>query len=120
MRGFILGSDWWTDCDDAVALRIIVRAHKKGEICIKGIGLNGCMEHSVTSLEGFLNTEGVDDIPIGIDLEATDFGGNPPYQKRLSGYAKKYNSNDNAENAVRLYRRILSESTERIEIIEIG
>lgn len=120
MRGFILGSDWWTDCDDAVALRIIARAHKKGEICIKGIGLNGCMEHSVTSLEGFLNTEGVDDIPIGIDLEATDFGGNPPYQKRLSGYAKKYNSNDDAENAVRLYRRILSESTEQIEIIEIG
>ena len=120
MRSFILGTDWWTDCDDAVALRILARAHKRGKIRIKGIGINGCMEHSVTSLEGFINTEGVDDIPLGIDLDATDFGGNPPYQKRLTQYSKNYTSNDDAENAVRLYRRLLAESTERIEIIEIG
>ena len=120
MRNIIVGTDWWTDCDDAVALRILARAHKKGEICIKGIGINGCMEHSVTSVEGFLCTEGVYDIPLGIDLDGTDFGGNPPYQKRLADYAKKYHSNKDAENAVRLYRRILAESTEPVEIIEIG
>lgn len=28
MRKFILGTDWWTDCDDVVALRILARAHK--------------------------------------------------------------------------------------------
>lgn len=120
MRSFILGTDWWTDCDDAVAVRMLVRAHKSGDINIKGIGLNACMEHSVTSIEGFLNTEGVSDIPIGIDLEATDFGGNPSYQKNLSKYASKYKSNYDAENAVRLYRRILAESKEPLEIIEIG
>ena len=32
MRDFILGTDWWTDCDDAVALRIITRFVNKGEI----------------------------------------------------------------------------------------
>ena len=92
MRNIILGTDWWTDCDDAVALRMLARAHKKGEICIKGIGINGCMEYSVTSVEGFLYTEGVDDIPLGIDLDGTDFGGNPPYQKRLAEYAKKFDN----------------------------
>lgn len=120
MRSFILGTDWWTDCDDAVAVRMLARAHKSGDINMMGIGLNACMEHSVTSLEGFLNTEGVSDIPIGIDLEATDFGGNPPYQKNLSKYASKYKSNYDAENAVRLYRRILADSKEPLEIIEIG
>lgn len=40
MRNFILGTDWWTDCDDAVAVRILARAHKSGKICIKGIGVN--------------------------------------------------------------------------------
>ena len=120
MRNIILGTDWWTDCDDAVALRILARAHKKGEICIKGIGINGCMEYSVASVEGFLCTEGVCGIPLGIDMEANDFGGNPPYQKRLAEYAKKYHSNNDAENAVRMYRRILAESNALVEIIEIG
>jgi len=120
MRKFIVGTDWWTDCDDAVAMRILARAHKKGEIKIKGIGINACMEYSVTSLDGFLTTEGVYDIPLGIDLKATDFGGNPPYQKRLSAYSQKYKSNEDADNAVRLYRKILSNTVEKIEIIEIG
>lgn len=30
MRNFILGTDWWTDCDDVVAIRILVRAHLSG------------------------------------------------------------------------------------------
>lgn len=120
MRNFILGTDWWTDCDDAVAVRILARAHKEGRICIKGIVMNGCMEHSVKSLDGFLNSEGVSNIPIGIDLEATDFGGNPPYQERLAQLPSNLNSNEDAENPVKLYRRILAESEEPIEIIEIG
>ena len=57
MRNFILGTDWCTDCDDAVAVRILARAHKSGKICIKGIGVNACMEYSAASLDGFLNTE---------------------------------------------------------------
>ena len=120
MRNFILGTDWWTDCDDAVALRILARAHKAGEISLKAIGINACMEHSVTSLEGFLNSEDVRDVPIGIDLEGTDFGGKPPYQKRLSSLKEKYNSNVDAEDAVRLYRRTLAEARDPVEIIEIG
>ena len=49
MRSFILGTDWWTDCDDVVALRLLARAHKAKEIELLGIILNGCMEYSVTS-----------------------------------------------------------------------
>ena len=120
MRNFILGTDWCTDCDDAVAVRILARAHKSGKICIKGIGVNACMEYSAASLDGFLNTEGVKDIPIGIDLCGTDFGGKPLYQKNLVKYALNYKSNNDAEDAVTLYRRILSQSKHSIEIVEIG
>ncbi|MGN1479798.1 MAG: hypothetical protein ACI4XH_08525 [Acutalibacteraceae bacterium] len=120
MRSFILGTDWWDDCDDAVALRILARAHKSGEIQLKAVGINACMEYSAASLEGFLNSEGVCDIPIGIDLEAIDFFGNPPYQKRLSRLCSQYHSNSDAEDAVRLYRRIIAESESALEIIEIG
>ena len=120
MRNFILGTDWWTDCDDAVAVRLLARAHKSGKIQIKGIGINGCMEYSVKSLDGFLSSEGVYGIPIGIDLDAIDFRGNPPYQKRLSALSSKYNSNADAQDAVKLYRKILASCDEPLEIIEIG
>ena len=120
MRNFILGTDWWTDCDDAVAVRILARAHKAGKIRLLGIGLNACMEYSVAGLEGFLNLEGVREMPIGVDLAGDDFGGNPPYQKRLSQYAERYRENTDAEDAVRLYRRLLAGSEEPVEIVEIG
>lgn len=120
MRNFILGTDWWTDCDDAVAIRILCRAHRQKSIKLLGIGINACMNDSVASLEGFLNTENVFDIPIGIDKTATDYGGHPPYQKNLTKYCKKYHSNNDAEDAVRLYRRILAKSDEPVELIEIG
>lgn len=120
MRNFILGTDWWTDCDDAVALRLLARAHKAGKIKLCGVVINACMEDSVTSLEGFLNTEEVYDIPIAIDLEATDFGGEVTYQKRLSALAKKYHNNSDAEEPVKLYRKILADASEPVELIEIG
>ena len=108
MRTFILGTDWWTDCDDAVALRLLLRSVKAGKIRLAGIGINACMEHSVTSMDGFLAKEGVNDIPIGIDLAATDYGGNKKYQAGLAPYATRYRCNEDAEDAVRLYRRILA------------
>lgn len=120
MRSFILGTDWWTDCDDAVALRLLTRAHLRGDIRLLGIGMNGCMEHSVASLCGFLRADGVEDVPIGIDPDATDFGGEPPYQRRLAERFAPDVTNADAEDAVRLYRRLLSEREEKAELIEIG
>ena len=120
MRNFILGTDWWTDCDDCVAMRLLLRAHKRGEIRLLGVAINACMEYSVASVDGFMQQEGVTGIPLGIDLEATDYGRNPPYQKRLAGSAVDYLCNDDAEDAVRLYRRLLAEAQEPVEILEIG
>lgn len=120
MREFIIGTDWWDDCDDAVAMRLMLRAAKKGQIAIKAIGINAAMEKSVCSLEGFLNLEGVENIPIGIDHNATDIGGTIKYQHRLAESAKKYSCNDDALDAVKLYRKTLSEAKAPLEIVEIG
>ena len=120
MRQILLGTDWWTDCDDAVALRLISRSVAREEIRLLGIGLNACMEDSVASLVGFLRADGVDGIPVGIDLAGNDFGGCPPYQRRLASEYAPDVSNGDAEDAVRLYRRILAEATEPVEMVEIG
>ena len=121
MKNILLGTDWWTDCDDAIAVRLLARAHKAGEIRLLGIGINACMEHSVPSLGAFLRAEGIEDeIPLGIDLAADDFGGKLTYQFGLAKLPTKYRSNEDVEDAAKLYRRLLAESTEPVEIIEIG
>jgi hypothetical protein len=116
----LIGTDWWTDCDDAVAMRVLARMHKKKRIEILAIGVNACMEYSLASIDAFMRNEGLPDISFGIDREACDFGGDPPYQKRLAGLAGKIKSNSDGEDAVSLYRRILSAAPEKIDIIEIG
>ena len=120
MRKFILGTDWWDDCDDVMAVRLLTRAIRNGEAQLLGVGINACMEYSVASLKGFLNADKVFDIPIGIDLEADDFGGQPSYQKRLAETFGAGIQNTDAEDGVRLYRRILAAAEEKIEILEIG
>ena len=120
MRRFILGTDWWTDCDDAVALRLLCRAAKSGEIGLEAVGINACTDGSVASLDGFLDGEGMGHVPVGIDLKASDFAGVPVYQKGMRKYAKRYRENEEAEDAVRLYRRVIAGAEGKIEIIEIG
>ena len=123
MRRMILGTDWWTDCDDAVAVRLLARAHKAREVEIIGIGINACMQYSVASLKGFLRSEGVERVPIGIDREATDFGtwgSKFLYQQHLAESFCPDGTNEEAEDAVRLYRRLLAESDGGVEILEIG
>ena len=120
MRSFILGTDWWTDCDDAVALRLLTRAVKARKVRLLGIVLNACFEYSVSSIKGFLLADGLTDVPLGLDREATDFGGAPSYQARLTKNLHPLGTNDEAESALSLYRRLLAGAKEKVELIEIG
>ena len=120
MREFILGTDWWDDCDDAVALRILLRSTKINETRLIGVGINACMEYSAASVEGFMNLEGVSGIPVGIDITGTDYGGVAPYQKTLAAHSVNIKKNSDAEDAVKLYRRVIANADSKVEIIEIG
>lgn len=114
------GTDWWTDCDDVVAMRVLLWAERERLVRIAAIGLNACMLHSVASLDAFLTAEGRPGLALGLDRQAEDFGGNPPYQENMLEYPHARKSNDDAEDAVRMYRRCLAEAEDRLDIIEIG
>ena len=116
----ILGTDFWTDCDDAVAIRLLARMEKKGYVRLIGVGINACMEASAPAVDAFLQNEGYENLPLGIDLEAGDFTGKPHIQYPLAALPGKHRSNEECENAVKLYRRLLAASDERVDIIEIG
>ena len=40
-RHIILGTDWWTDCDDTAALRMVCRYAKSDVWQFMGVVLNG-------------------------------------------------------------------------------
>jgi len=118
-RPFLLGTDWWTDVDDVVALRVLARAHKAGLIRLKGVCINACLEYSCPSVDAFLRAEGLPGTPIGIDRAATGYGGKPPYQKRMAQSPGSHRSNADCVDAVRLYRQTMA-AEDSIEIAEIG
>ena len=120
-RKILLGTDWWTDCDDCVAVRLLTNAHKAGEIELCGVVLNACMADSAPSLNAFLTYDGLGNVPIGVDLAGTDFAGDYfRYQKPLCAYPHRILSNADCPDGVELYRKILTESDEKINIVEIG
>lgn len=120
-RRILLGTDWWTDCDDCVAVRLLCNAHKKGEIELCGVVLNACMEESAPSLNAFLTHEGLGDLPIGIDLAGTDFAGDwLRYQKPLCAYPHRIQRNEDCPDGIALYRKLLTESDSKTDIVEIG
>ena len=117
MRTFILGTDWGEDCDDCIAVRILARAHQRGEINLLGIGINTLTDISAPSLYRFLEKEGAMH-PIGVDKNCPHQIKYVTYQKRLAQETDK--TNDDFEDAVRLYRRLIAESDGEVEILEVG
>ena len=122
-RTILLGTDWWTDCDDIAAVRIACRAHRKMLWNLAGVVIDACMEYSAPSLSAFMTAEGCGDIPVALDRAGTDFTGNlSPYQKHLAErWPHRIASNDNAEEPLPMLKRILSAAEdEKVEFIEIG
>ena len=120
MRYFILGTDWSSDCDDVLAVRLICRAHRAGEISLLGVNIDDKIDESARSLSAFMQTEGCEDIPIGFDRTAKQHCRNPRYQKRLCELPSRLKSNDEAEDSVKLYRRLIADAPGPVEIAEIG
>ena len=120
MRKFILDTDWWTDCDDAVAVRLLCNAHRHGEAEILGININACMPFSIPSLDVFTRDCGVD-IPLGIDHKAVDFAGSPPYQEHLARVRKVLRRNEDVPDSPDFYRQLLEKAEDdTVEILSIG
>ena len=116
----ILGTDWHTDCDDAVAIRILAWHQWKGCVHLLGVSIDSAMACSAASMRTFLAHERLTGVPVGLDHQATDYGGVTRYQPRLAAGMDWEAENRSCEEAVRLYRRLLAEARQPVTLIEIG
>ncbi len=119
-RNVILDTDWFTDVDDVMAVRALIRLHQRGILHLLGACISAVYPQSARSLDAFLQAHGVD-VPVAItrdDLGLKTPG--PSYQKFLSALPSKYAGNDATETPVRLYRRLLASSSTPVEVLSIG
>lgn len=120
MRKFILDTDWWTDCDDAVAIRLLCNAHKAGEVELLGININACMPCSVASMDVFTRDCGVN-VPLGVDHSATGFQGKPSYQEHLVLSQVPERNNEDVPDGVDFYTQLLNNAGDgSVEVLSIG
>ena len=113
------GPDWWTDCDDVVAMRILCRAHEKGLINLKCVCADAVGRYTAASIDGFIKSEGIDGIPVGVDKSFSGDDSRCRYQKRLSELPHTLD-NDTCPDSCKLYRKMLWESEEKCHITEVG
>ena len=119
MINILHGTDWWTDCDDVAALRLLCRAHREGKINLCCVGVDSVMQYSAPSVSAFLQNEGVE-APIGVDFSAVRDGGNCKYQKLLASYPHTVKANIDCIPAYRLYRKTLAATEGKAQITEVG
>lgn len=119
-RAVILDTDWYTDCDDVVAVRVLARAQRLGMVDVLGISVDAANPYSAASLRAFTQAEGIGEVPIAIDHQSYDYGGEVTYHKRLAASGTGLPSNSDCEESVAFYRRTLANAPGQVEIISIG
>ena len=118
----IFDTDWWTDVDDVLALRLLLRAEREKQVKLLGICIDAVNPWSAISVERFCLYEGRRNVRIGIDFQATDYNGKPPYQQLLAteGPRGRIERNEDCEDCVSFYRKLLAQSKEKVDIISVG
>lgn len=122
----ILDTDWWTDIDDAVAIKILLWAEREGMCDILGLIVDAVNNDSAKSLARYLDYLGRGDLPFALEKNATDYNGTPSYFSAMisSWDYGIYSSNDECpdENEGEYYISLLQSlpDDEKCNIICIG
>lgn len=121
-RQFILETDWGWDCDDAVAIRLLCNAHKKGETELLGINVNSCVPKSIPALDVYLRSMGMGGkLLLGLDRDAVNFDTSPSYQELLVQNSRPLLKNEDALPSLLFYKKLFQEAAPKsLEILSIG
>ena len=113
----ILDTDMGVDCDDAVALALLLNKHKKGECDLLCITASSTREGATATVRAICDYYGV--VPpigaMGLPAipcdETNNYGG---------AVKRKYGTEDVTQDAVRLLREKIASATEKVTMIAIG
>lgn len=120
-RPLIFDTDWWTDVDDACALRILLAADRQRTAQVLGVCLSAIDDDSYATLGTFLAAEGYPRLPVGADKQGTDYLGTPSYRGPIQQRSTEHTlTDDDVEDCVTFYRRLLAQSHRKVDIVAVG
>ena len=114
----ILDTDIGMDCDDAAALGVLIKAQNEGKCVIRAITAATAREGAVSCVRSILNYYGAPEPVLG-KLKSTFL--KCDYVNYYSKAAMdKFGFPDDADDAVKVLRKTLADSTDKITLITIG
>ncbi|MBQ5927198.1 MAG: nucleoside hydrolase [Clostridia bacterium] len=117
VQKIIFDTDMGVDCDDAVALAILLNKHKRKQIELLAVTASSTREGATATVQAILDFYGVS-VPVGAMAEPSI-----PCD-RMNNYAKavkeKYKTQDSTVDAVELLRKTLAEQNEKVTLIAVG
>lgn len=112
----ILDTDLGIDCDDAVALALLLKAEKAGKCRLKAITASTAREGATATADAICGYYGFHK-PLARLTQPLDCDGINNYARAVK---EKYGTHDTDREAVALLRKTLAESEERLTFISIG
>lgn len=118
MKSIIFDTDMGVDCDDAVALGILINEEKRKNCKILAITASTTRTGAVATIKTICKYYGVPEIPVGV------LKGEPLVCDAMNNYAKavmqKYDETDEAQCATALLRKTLAKAVEKVDIVAVG
>lgn len=129
-RKVIIDTDWWTDVDDVLAMRMAFEFERLGVWDILGVAISTTLAAGPRSLDMLALFDGRANLPIFIPTTSHVPGGTPPYQTNMlattlpGGASSTLTSGSigtlNVPGAVAGLTRLLQDATAPVEVISIG
>ncbi len=114
-RKYIFDTDWFTDCDDCVALRFLARNLDENHRLL-GVNVNVDSPYAYESICAFLKNEGVD-CPVALDKDGR-YAGETKYQKNMA-LENAVVGDTTPIPSIEFYKKLLEENDE-VEILSVG
>lgn len=113
----IIDTDFASDADDVVAVRLAMCFQDAGMLDIRGIALSTTYSRSPLAVHALCTQDGYGSIPVAMDTSGNGVQVHTDYVDVMYDQPK---SRSDYEQPVAMYRRILSESDGRVHIITLG
>lgn len=116
-KSVIIDTDFASDSDDVIAVRLAMCLQDAGMLDIKGIALSTTYSRSPLAIHALCYQDGYGSIPVAMDTSGNGVQVHTEYVDAMYDMPR---SRSDYEQPVELYRRILSESDTKVNIITLG
>ncbi len=118
MLKIILDTDMGVDCDDAVALGLLLKAEKKKKLDLIAVTASTTREGATATIKAICDYYGKGEIPVGRLLSPVlDCDKMNRYAKKCK---EKYGTEDSDECAVKVLRKAIASCDDKVTLIAVG